>query len=69
MGAERRGPTLRPRVAVNQRWEEPVPEAKPYDKRFRRRERASIHWLGRIARRDPNLLALWLFGMKPEAGG
>ena len=25
-------------------------------KRFKRRERASMHWLGRIARRDPNLV-------------
>lgn len=38
-------------------------------KRFRRRERASIHWLGRIARRQPNLFALWQFGIRPEAGG
>lgn len=30
MRAERRGPTIRPREEVNQRWEEPVPEAKPY---------------------------------------
>lgn len=38
-------------------------------KRFRRRERASMHWLGRVARRDPNLLVLWQFGIRPEAGG
>lgn len=31
MRVERRGPTIWPRVEVNQRWEEPVPEAKPYD--------------------------------------
>jgi retron-type reverse transcriptase len=30
MRAERRGPILWPRVLVNQRWEEPVPDAKPY---------------------------------------
>ena len=30
MRAERRGPTLRLRMAVNQRWEEPVSEAKSY---------------------------------------
>jgi group II intron reverse transcriptase/maturase len=36
--------------------------------RFRRRERASMHWLGRIARRDPNLFALWQLGVVPEAG-
>lgn len=28
-------------------------------KRFRRRERASVHWLGRIAQRDPKLFVLW----------
>ena len=38
-------------------------------KRFRRRERASVHWLGRIARRDPGLFVLWQLGVKPEAGG
>jgi RNA-directed DNA polymerase len=37
-------------------------------KRFRRRERASLHWLGRIARRDPQLFVLWQLGVKPEAG-
>ena len=38
-------------------------------KRFRRRERASMHWLGRIARREPKLFVLWQLGLKPEAGG
>ena len=38
-------------------------------KRFKRRERASMHWLGRIARRDPNLFVLWQLGVRPEAGG
>ena len=38
-------------------------------KRFRRRERASMHWLGRIARRDPKLFVLWQLGVRPEAGG
>jgi len=38
-------------------------------KRFRRRERASMHWLGRIARRDPQLFVLWQLGAKPAAGG
>ena len=38
-------------------------------KRFRRRERAAMHWLGRIARRDPNLFVLWQLGVRPEAGG
>jgi RNA-directed DNA polymerase len=37
-------------------------------RRFRRRERASMHWLGRIARRDPKLFVLWQLGVGPEAG-
>jgi RNA-directed DNA polymerase len=37
-------------------------------KRFRRRERASMHWLGRIARRDRTLFAHWEQGMLPDAG-
>lgn len=37
-------------------------------KRFRRRERASMHWLGRVARRDRNLFVLWQLGIRPEAG-
>ena len=31
MRVERGGPTLQPMVLANQRWEEQVPEAKPYD--------------------------------------
>src|SRR5262249_61926614 len=31
MGAEQRDPTLQWRGSANQQWEEPVPEAKPYD--------------------------------------
>jgi RNA-directed DNA polymerase len=38
-------------------------------KRLRRRERASMHWLGRIAQRDPKLFVLWQLGVRPEAGG
>jgi group II intron reverse transcriptase/maturase len=40
-------------------------------KRFRRRERASVHWLGGIARREPSLFAHWRFGATPaaEVGG
>lgn len=38
-------------------------------KRFRRRERASMHGLGRIAQRDPHLFVLWRLGVKPAAGG
>lgn len=37
-------------------------------KRFRRRERAATHWLGRIAQRQPNLFALWHLGVLPAAG-
>ena len=37
-------------------------------KRFRYRERASVHWLGRIARRNPTLFAHWRLGAKPAAG-
>ena len=37
-------------------------------KRFRRRERAATHWLGRIAQRDGKLFALWQLGIKPAAG-
>ncbi|AGP40482.1 hypothetical protein [Sorangium cellulosum] len=36
--------------------------------RLRRRERASMHWLGRIAQRDPKLFVLWQLGVRPEAG-
>jgi RNA-directed DNA polymerase len=36
-------------------------------KRLRRRERASMHWLGGIARRDPKLFVLWRLGVRPEA--
>jgi group II intron reverse transcriptase/maturase len=39
-----------------------------YHHRFKRRERASMHWLGRIARRDPTLFAHWQYGIRPEAG-
>lgn len=37
-------------------------------KRLRRRKRASMHWLGRIARRDPKLFVLWQHGVLPEVG-
>jgi group II intron reverse transcriptase/maturase len=38
-------------------------------RRFRRRERASVHWLGRIAQRDASLFVHWQLGVKPDAGG
>ena len=34
-------------------------------KRFRCRPRASRHWLRRVARRNPQLFALWQLGVKP----
>jgi group II intron reverse transcriptase/maturase len=37
-------------------------------RKFRRRERASMYWLGRIARRDRALFAHWELGVVPEAG-
>jgi len=37
-------------------------------KRFRHRERASVHWLGRVARRQPNLFVHWHLGVRPAAG-
>ena len=37
-------------------------------RRFRRRERAAEHWLGRVAVREPNLFVLWTLGVKPAAG-
>jgi RNA-directed DNA polymerase len=36
--------------------------------KFRRRERASMYWLGRIARQDRTLFAHWAMGVVPEAG-
>jgi RNA-directed DNA polymerase len=39
-----------------------------YKKRFRRKERKAAHWLGRIAKRDPNVFVLWKLGIKPAAG-
>src|SRR3954453_21482149 len=28
----------------------------------------AAHWLGRVARRDPNLLVLWQIGIRPATG-
>src|SRR3954453_19482827 len=36
--------------------------------RFRRRERAAMHWLGGVARRATQLFVLWQQGVRPEAG-
>ena len=37
-------------------------------KRFRRKERAAEHWLGKIALREPRLFVHWHLGVKPAAG-
>ena len=37
-------------------------------KRFRRHQRQATHWLGRLARREPNLFYLWQMGLKPATG-
>jgi len=37
-------------------------------KRFHGRVTAAIHWLGRVARREPRLFAHWELGVKPTAG-
>ncbi len=34
-------------------------------KRFQRHQRRAVHWLGRIARREPGLFVLWQIGIKP----
>src|SRR5512135_1402219 len=37
-------------------------------KRLRRHSTNAAHWLGQVARRDPNLLVLWQIGIRPAAG-
>ncbi len=37
-------------------------------KRLQRHQRNATHWLGRVARRDPNLFVLWQMGLKPATG-
>jgi RNA-directed DNA polymerase len=37
-------------------------------KRLRYRYRRAVDWLGRLSRRDPNLLVLWQIGIRPAAG-
>lgn len=37
-------------------------------KRFRRHYTNAVHWLDRIARRDPGLLVLWEIGIRPSIG-
>ena len=37
-------------------------------KRLRGHKRKSVHWLGRVAQRQPNLFALWQLGVRPATG-
>jgi RNA-directed DNA polymerase len=37
-------------------------------KKLRRHPTRAVHWLGRIALREPNLFAHWQMGMRPTAG-
>jgi RNA-directed DNA polymerase len=37
-------------------------------KRLRRHYTNAAHWLGRVARREPNLLVLWQIGLRPATG-
>jgi RNA-directed DNA polymerase len=37
-------------------------------KRLRRHSTSAAHWLGQVARRDPNLLVLWQIGIRPATG-
>ena len=37
-------------------------------KRLRRHSTNAGHWLGKVARRDPNLLVLWQIGIRPSTG-
>jgi RNA-directed DNA polymerase len=37
-------------------------------KRFARHARSAVHWLGVVARREPNLFVLWQIGLRPATG-
>jgi len=37
-------------------------------KRLRGHRRRAVHWLGRIARREPQLFVLWQIGIRPASG-
>ena len=54
-------PTLRHVDRVLVRW------AMRKYKRLRRHKRRAEHWLGRIARKEPQLFAHWQMGMRPAA--
>ena len=34
----------------------------------RRHQRQAVHWLGRVARREPNLFEMWRIGIRPATG-
>ena len=34
----------------------------------RRHQRRAVHWLGRVARREPNLFEMWRIGIRPATG-
>jgi RNA-directed DNA polymerase len=55
-------PTLRMFDRVLMRW------AMRKYKRLRRHRRRAMHWLGRVAGRDPGLFAHWQMGLVPPAG-
>jgi len=37
-------------------------------KRFRKHERNAVYWMGRVARREPRLMAHWQMGLMPAIG-
>ncbi|MCH7686823.1 MAG: group II intron reverse transcriptase/maturase, partial [Planctomycetes bacterium] len=37
-------------------------------KRLRRHQRRAVHWLGRVARREPNLFEMWRIGIRSATG-
>ena len=37
-------------------------------KRLRRHQRKAVHWLGRVAQREPALFELWRLGIRPATG-
>lgn len=37
-------------------------------KKLKGRQRKATHWLGRLARREPNLFVHWKSGVRPAAG-
>jgi RNA-directed DNA polymerase len=37
-------------------------------KRLRNHQRQAVHWLGRVARKEPDLFVLWSHGIRPATG-